>query len=321
MGEQYRILNTIGDSFAPEAKEILDELGQVDYLRPEPKDLFKLAAPYQVFVVGLGLNFDKDILEQARKLKVIATATTGLDHIDLKYAKNLGVKIISLRGEDEFLSSITGTAELAFGLLIDLARQISAGFASVKNYQWDRERFRGHSLFGKTLGIVGLGRLGKWLARYGLAFNMKVIACDPSAGAEIFKKLNCQKVDFETLVKKSDIITIHVHLTPATENMFNGEIFKKMKSSAYLINTSRGKIVNEKDLLKALKNKTIAGYAADVLADELDFAKRFKEHPLVEYAGKNNNLIIVPHLGGMTYESRQATDIFIAEKLKKWLLK
>lgn len=103
--------------------------------------------------------------------------------------------------------------------------------------------------------------------------------------------------------------------------MFNKTAFSRMKNNAYLINTSRGKIVNEKNLLEALKNKKIAGYATDVLADELNFDKKFKNHPLVEYARKNSNLIIVPHIGGMTYESREATDIFIAQKLERYFKK
>ena len=187
-------------------------------------------------------------------------------------------------------------------------------FDSVKGYQWDREKFRGHNLYGQTLGIVGFGRLGKWVARYGKAFNMNVIYYDPYVDND-----ECEKKSFDELLSKSDVISIHVPLNNETENMFDSSIFNKMKNSAYLINTSRGKIVNEDDLLKALEERQIEGYGTDVLADELEFAKDFSNHPLVEYAKKNQNLIIVPHIGGMTYESRIATDVFIANKLKKHL--
>ena len=128
-----------------------------------------------------------------------------------------------------------------------------------------------------------------------------------------------KKVSFDALLKTSDCISIHVHLGKDTENMFSAREFGLMKKTAYLINTSRGKIVNEKDILAALKKKTIAGYATDVLADELSFEKGFRNHPLVEYAKKHDNLIIVPHIGGMTNESREATDIFMAKKLKQFL--
>lgn len=315
----YKILNTIGDVFTPEAKEILGQWGKVDYLIPAQDKLAEIVGEYDIFVVGLGLNFTKEIFDKATNLKVIATATTGLDHIDVEYAKSKGIEILSLRGENEFLDTITGTAELAFGLLIALVRQIPAGFDSVKNYEWNREKFRGHSLYGKTLGIVGLGRLGKWMARYGVAFGMKVIACDPYVTDEIFEKLNCRKVNFENLLKESDVVSVHVHLNKETENMFNKNAFEAMKKTVFIINTSRGKIVDEKDLLEALENKKIAGAASDVLANELDFDKNFTSHPLIEYTKHNNNLIIVPHIGGMTYESREATDIFIAQKLKRYL--
>ncbi len=317
----YKILNTIGEVFTPEAKKILEQIGEVDYLIPAQDKLAEIASQYNIFVVGLGLNFTKEIIDKATNLKVIATATTGLDHIDVDYAKSKGIEILSLRGENKFLDTITGTAELAFGLLIALARQIPAGFDSVKNYEWGREKFRGRSLYRKTLGLVGLGRLGKMMVRYGSVFGMNIIFFDPHKSQKDAAKLKCKKVSFGDLLTKSDVISVHVHLNPETENMFNKAVFARMKSVAYLINTSRGKIVNEKNLLEALKKRRIAGCATDVLADELNFDKKFKNHPLVEYARKNSNLIIVPHIGGMTYESREATDIFIAQKLERCLKK
>jgi len=316
----YKILNTI-PNFSKKAREILSQIGEIDYLRLTQQELEEKIWQYQILVVGLGLNINRQALAKANNLKIIATATTGLDHIDLGYAKSRGMEVLSLRGENEFLDTITGTAELAFGLMLDLMRHISAGYESVKKYEWNREKFRSYSVAGKTLGIVGLGRLGKIMARYGNAFGMKVVAYDPNLNGEEFKRLNCEKVNFETLVKKSDVISLHVHLNKETENMFSKDIFEKMKQEAYLINTSRGKIVNEIDLLNALKNKKIAGYAADVLADELNFKLEFCNNPLVEYVKNNGNLIIVPHIGGMTHESREATDIFIAKKIVKFIKK
>lgn len=317
----YKILNTVPGIFSEKGKEILSSLGEVDYLHPTQSELEEKIAGYDILFVQLGLNITKSVIDKASNLKVIATATTGLDHIDAEYAKSKGIPIISLRGEDEFLMTITGTAELAFGLMLDLMRKSHPAFLSVKNYEWNGKKFCGHNLYGKTLGIVGLGRLGKLMARYGNAFGMEVIAADPYADSKTFGEWGARQADFDALFEESDIISIHVHLSPETENMFNAEIFKKMKKTPYLVNTSRGKIVNEADLLESLKNKTIAGYAADVLASELDFGKTFFSHPLIEYAKQNNNLIIVPHIGGMTYESREATDVFIALKLKKFLKK
>lgn len=311
----FKILNTIGEKFSPQGKEILASLGQTDYLDLDQNGLLNIIEKYDIILVGLGLNIDKEVIDKAKNLKIIVTATTGLDHIDISCAESKSIKILSLRGENEFLDTITGTAELAFGLIIDLLRYTPWAFDDVKNYHWDREKFRGYNLSGKTLGIVGLGRLGKMMAVYARAFGMKIIYCDPRVDNKEY-----EKADFEKLLAQSDVISIHVHLNNETENLFNKEAFSKMKKSAFLINTSRGKIVNEEDLLEALKNNKIAGYGTDVLADELEFEKNFSNHPLVEYSKNNRNVIIVPHIGGMTYESRELTDIFIAEKLKNFLI-
>jgi len=308
-----KILNTV-QPLTPEAKEILEQTGEVVDFSLTQSDVSASLADVDAAFIGLGFNFHKDVLEQAPRLKVIATATTGLDHIDVAYAKEKGIEVLSLRGEEEFLNTITGTAELSFGLLLDLSRSISNSFADVKNGNWEREKFRGHTLFGKTMGIVGLGRLGKMMARYAQGFGMKVIAFDPHISDDVFTQCGVEKTDFETLLKNSDVISIHVHLTTETENMFDAQVFCKMKPHSMLINTARGKIVNEKELLQALESKQIAGYAADVLCDELNFGKNISD-PLIEYAKTYNNVIITPHIGGMTQESREATDIFIAQKL------
>lgn len=315
---KLKILNTIGKVYTKEAKAILNKVGRVDCLDLNQKQLLKIIPRYDAVVCGLSLDFNRLALSQARRLKILATATTGLDHIDVGYAQKMGIEVLCLKGETKFLNTITGTAELAFGLLLDLVRYISRSFELVKNYQWDREKFRGHNLSGKILGVVGYGRLGRMMAKYGQAFGMEVLVFDPYI-SKLGSKV--RKVGFDVLLERSDVVSIHVPLNKETENMFNKVVFKKMKTSAYLINTSRGKIVNESDLLEVLKNKQIAGYATDVLADELSFGKTFSRHPLVEYAKRHKNCVIVPHLGGMTYESREATDIFIAEKMVEWCKK
>ncbi len=310
---KYRILNTIGKEFDPKAKEVLDRVAKVDYKIPTQKQLLKIIGDYDYVLCGLGLNFDKEVLSKAKNLKSIATATTGLDHIDIKFAEERGIKILSLRGENEFLDTITGTAELALGIMITLARNAHTSYKAVLNGEWDREKFKGHSLFGQTLGIVGLGRLGKMMARYGHALGMKVIYTDPNVDLNIKEY---KKVELEQLLKESDFISIHIHLKPETEYLFNSNTISKMKSSAYIINTSRGKIVNEKDIINAIKNKRIAGYGTDVLDGELAFIKNdCSNHIIVKYAKKNPNVFIVPHIGGMTHESRRDTDVFIAKKL------
>ena len=315
---KYKILNTI-KNFTPKAMDILNDLGSVDYLSLDQEDLLKEISDYDILVIGLGLDINKKIIDKAKNLVVIATATTGLDHIDLEYTKKKNIEVVSLKGEDKFLDSISGTAELSFGLMICLMRLIVPSFNSMMNYQFNREKFRGHNLSGNTLGVVGLGRLGKLMVKYAKAFNMRVIAYDPYEDKDVFENNNCELVSFETLLKDSDVISIHVHLNEETEGMFNIDTFQNMKKSAYLINTSRGKIVNENELLNALENRNIAGYATDVLADEMNLINNFNNNALVKYAKNNDNCLILPHTGGMTFESREATDVFITKKTVEFL--
>lgn len=314
----FKILNTIGEEFASEGKHILGEVAEVLYRIPSQEELQIIIAEYDALLVGLGLQIDREVIDAGAKLKAVATATTGLDHIDVAYAQVKGIEILSLRGETEFLNSITGTAELAWGMLIALYRRIPQAFDAVKRYEWDRDAFKGYNLYGKTLGIVGLGRLGRWMARYGKAFGMRVLFYDPIVSQ--MEAGDYMKVRLDKLLDESDAVSIHVHLLPETEGMIGADEFRKMKQGAYLVNTSRGKIVDEAALLAALQSGHLAGYATDVLADELSFPEQgFRNHPLVEYSKKHENLIIVPHIGGMTHDSRIATDVFMAEKLKRFL--
>lgn len=312
-----KILNTIGENYTQEAKDILESLGHVDYVSWDQSSLLENIHEYDVAIIGLGLVFDAEVLDKATNLKVIGTATTGLDHIDLESAKRKSIDVLSLRGEDAFLSTITGTAEIAWGLLLSLVRKIPSSFDHVKAYGWDRSVFRGHELRDSTLGIVGYGRLGKMMDRYARAFEMRVVVHDPYVSEEDASSLDATLVSFDELLRESDAVSIHVHLSDETQGMFDASVFQKMKNTAVLINTSRGKIVDENHVLDALQNGVIAGYATDVLAEELSFDQNFSNHPLVEYAKEHDNLIIVPHIGGMTVQSRAKTDSFIAGKLQQ----
>ena len=312
----FKILNTIGVAFADEAKKKLEVLGEVTYKIPTQVELEKEIENFDMIVVGLGLLVNKTVITNGKNLKVIATATTGLDHIDVSFAEEKGVKVVSLKNDLEFMKKITGTAELAWGLLVALARKIPSSFDSVKEGHWQRENFKGNSLSGKTLGVLGLGRLGTLVAGYGKAFGMEVLFCDPN----VESLEGTRKVSFEELLKESDCLSVHVHLTKETENMISEKEFNQMKNGCFIVNTSRGKIVDEDALLKVLKDKKVAGYATDVLSDELDFGEQIPEsNPMLQYAKENTNLIIVPHTGGMTHESRILTDIRVVEKIEESL--
>ena len=319
MQKKLKILNIRGEGFAQEGKQILEQLGQVDYVDiNSEKELLEKIEPYDVLVVGLTAKITSEILTRGKNLKIVATSTTGTDHIDLEAAKKKGVTVVSLKDDREFLNSVTSTAELAFALMLIVSRNLLPAMISVRQQNWD-EKFMGHSLYAKTLGIVGLGRLGSMMARFAKPFNMKVVATDPGIGDDYFKQLGVEKLSLPELLKQSDFVSIHVHLSKETEGLFNLAAFSAMKPSAYLINTSRGKIVDEADLLKALEKRYLAGYATDVLDGELSFVPGLAEHPLIAYSKTHANVIITPHVGGVTAESREATDIFTAKKLVKLL--
>lgn len=304
-----KILNTIGPQFNPEAKSMLARIGEVSYGVLSQDALKRTIGGCEVLVVGLGLSVGKDVIDAVPRLKLIATATTGIDHIDVAYAREKGIEVLSLQDED--LREATGTAELAFGLLLALVRHIPEALGDVRRGNWMREKFSGNNLSGKTLGIVGLGRLGSMVAQYGKAFGMRVVAYDPYQDASDIAQL----VDFNMLLSESDVVSVHAPLTDETANMFNRKAFGRMKQTALLVNTARGAIVNEADVLAALEKKTIAGYATDVLAGETELSGDVSRHPLVVYAREHGNLVITPHIGGNTIESRAATDKIIAKKV------
>jgi D-3-phosphoglycerate dehydrogenase len=270
-----------------------------------------------ILVVRLKHNIDKAWLDQMPNIKVIASPTTGLNHIDMAEAEKRGIKIICLRGHTDFLDKITSTAEEAIGLMLALVRKFPWAFEHVKGGSWNRDLFKGNQLAGKTLGILGLGRLGKMVARYAKAMDMKVIASDPYVDAGTMTRNSVEKVSMEELFKKSDVVSIHVLLTDQTQNLVKAEHLKLMKPSAFFINTARAEILEKGALEKALQEKWIAGAAIDVMWDEKGDGSHLRDNPLLELAHKSNNLLIVPHIGGATYEAMQITEDFIADLVKK----
>ncbi|MGH7003865.1 MAG: 2-hydroxyacid dehydrogenase, partial [Alphaproteobacteria bacterium] len=208
------------------------------------------------------------------------------------------------------------TAELAFGLVLALDRRLKPAFAAADRGDWARERFTGFQLFGKTLGVLGLGRLGGISVRIGQGFGMRVIAHDvrpvSMAGVEM--------VDLVTLLSRADVLTIHVHLTPETEGLVDAAALARMKRSAILINTSRGRIVDEAALADALRRGIIAGAGLDVIDGEWLSDEERMRHPLVVHARNHDNLVISPHIGGATVESIYGARVFMARKVADWLL-
>lgn len=282
-------------------------LASVATVSDDLKDL----ATCTILLTSVETRIDAAMMDRAPYLKIIAIPATGTDTIDEQAASTRTIEVVSLKGETEFLSGITSTAELAFSLILSLLRKTHAAADAVKRYEWDREAFRGVSLHGKTLGVIGLGRLGTMMARYAQCFGMRTIAFDPKPKDTLDKCLLLPLLD---VLSQSDILSLHVPLNEETDGMINAKTLGMMKLGAYLINTSRGKIVDEKVVLTMLKKNHLAGYATDVLTDEL-FLSPEKKHPLIEYAKTHANVIITPHIGGMTVEAREKTDMFIAQAI------
>ena len=315
---QIRILNAEPVGYCDEARTLLRAIGDLDERSVSSRaELLSIIPQYDVLIVRLAFQIDREVIDAGVCLHVIASATTGLDHIDVEYAQSRGIVILSLKGETEFLRSIPAAAEHTWALLLALIRRISWAYQSVLDGEWNRDAFRGHDLEGKRLGIVGLGRIGERVARYGLAFEMDVGAYDPYKREAI----SSQVTRFDRLSKlltKSDVVSLHVPLNAETLRMISHQEFSTMKPGALLVNTSRGAVIDEAALLQALSSGHLGGTALDVLCDENTLPSK-ESHPLIEYAKTHRNLLITPHLGGATCESMERTEVFMANKLKIFL--
>lgn len=311
----YRILNIEPGDYCDQARSILQRIGALDEKEISVVELKEEIGNYDVLIVRLRNQINKDILDKATKLKAIVTATTGLDHIDTKYASEKGITVLSLKGEIEFLNSIWATAEHTWGLLLSLLRKIPASVQDVIAGNWQRDKFKSHELHGRTLGIIGYGRIGHKIAAYGKTFGMDVIAYEPDKNKHVS---GIRFVDnMPELMREADVISVHVPLEEKNVKLIEEKELAETKKGAILINTSRGEILDEAALLKYLENGHLAGAAIDVLTDER--ISSLKENPLVKYAASSSNLLITPHIGGATYESMAKTEIFMAEKLAAFL--
>jgi D-3-phosphoglycerate dehydrogenase len=309
----YKVLNTVDFSGCDYAFDNLRSIAIVDSVKPDKKSVSEIIHKYDVYISTLEFRLDRDLIDKAVNLKVVATPSTGTDHLDLNYLSEKGILCFDLSKEYDLINSFSATSELAFILLQVVNRKIYPAISSAKSGFWGRETFCGNQLLGKTMGIIGVGRLGKISSRIANGYGMKVI------GNDIVNKdvPGVEMVAIEELCERSDFISIHVHLNESTRNLICKKLFSLMKSTCILINTSRGALINENDLLEALQNKKIAGAGLDMIDGE--WLDNKLSHPLVEYSLKNDNLVITPHIGGVTYESIYGARIFIAEKIFKYL--
>jgi len=250
-----------------------------------------------------GFVLDKDLLDGS-SIKIINTCSTGTNHIDMEYCSDVGISVWSLTKDMELINDLPSTSELAFGLMCSLFRKINSGFDSVKDGNWNYEPFMGKQIKGSSIGIIGFGRLGKIMKNFCQAFGMEIYIYDPYQGYP----------DLSELLLNADTISLHVHVTNETRDMVDKNFLSSMKSGGYLINTSRGELVDENAVIDFIRDGHLAGYATDVIRDEFGDRKISK---LVQYAKGNSNVIITPHVGGMTWEGQTKAYKWAINKFKE----
>lgn len=260
------------------------------------------------FIVRNMTKVNLDLLREAKSLKVIGRAGAGYDNIDVAAASQQGI-VICYSPEENAVS----VAEHVFGLLLALARKIPAADRSVKNGGWERKKYHGYELMGKTIGILGLGKIGFRVALRAKAFGMRILAHDAYLSPTSWQvtESGATLVSLDDLLAQADFLTIHLPLTKETKGLLNLQAFQKMKPTSCLINTSRGEVLVEKDLYQALKEGRIAGAALDVREEE----PPPKESPLHEF----ENVILTPHTAGLTYEAQEKVVAAVAEDVDRVL--
>lgn len=300
----------ISDSLSERGVEILKKAGlKVDVkTKLTPAELIQEIPNYDGLIIRSATKVTKDVIAAAKNLKVVGRAGSGLDNVDIPAATKRGIVVMNTPG-----GNTVTTAEHTFALLMSMARQTPQANASVKSGKWEKNKFMGMELFNKTIGIIGIGQIGSYVAKLAQGANMTVLAYDAFLSPENARKLGVEVVDLDALFSRSDIITIHAPLTTETKYMINAASIQKMKHGVRIINCARGGIVNETDLCEALKSGKVASAAFDVFEKEpVDSA-----NPLLA----QENFICTPHLGAATNEAQENVAWAIAEQLVDFLVR
>ena len=299
--------------------EILESIFEVTYMDdPSSEEVISVIGDYEAIYTNPNKSkvfIGEDVLNAAKKIKVICTASTGTNHIDKSYAKKLGLPILSLTEERQVINRISSTAELAFSLTLASLRHVVRGHKAVLDGEWNYEKYIGRQMNSLTIGVIGYGRLGSMYSKYCKAFDSHVLVYDP------YKKVNDKDIEqvsnLRHLIEKSDVIAIHVHVTEETIGMIDKACFKEMKKDVVIVNTARGDMVNELDLVSFLKQNPEARVATDVLADEI---KNRKNSPLLKYSLLSEQVIITPHIGGMCREAQEIAYGHAAKRLLNFFI-
>ena len=293
----------VADPISDSAREKMKAAGLELVLRDKDKDgpLTEQIKGFDCIIVRSATKVTSEVFEAANSLRLVVRAGVGLDNVDLQAAKDHGVKVLNTPE-----APTVSVAEMVFALMFALARRITAADSSMKDGRWEKKKLKGVELWQKTLGIIGLGRIGYEVGKRATALGMTVLAYDVVDIDRLCKEIGAERVGFDELIKRSDFITIHVPLLPQTRGMIGSEQFKIMKQSAFLINTSRGGVVDEAALLEALDSGLLAGAALDV----------FENEPPTDWAiAKHPKIIATPHLSSSTVEAQTRVGELTAQKV------
>ncbi len=292
----------ITDPIAEDGIELLRREAEVDVrLHPAPDDLRQLIAGYEALIVRSETKVTKEVIDAGGRLQVIGRAGTGVDNIDLDAATERGVVVVNAP-----TGNIISAAEHTIALMLALARRLPEAYASLRAGRWERERFVGVELRGKTLGVVGLGQVGTEVALRARAMEMRVIAHDPYVPVERAQSLGVELVSQDELLSQADFITLHVRLTDSTRNLLGEEQLHRVKPGVRIINTARGELIEDEALVRAIDDGRVAGAAIDVFREEPP-----GESPLL----KHDKIYVTPHLGALTPEAQERAAVDVAEQV------
>ena len=302
----YKVLVT--DPISDKGLAIITDAGLELVYEPalSPDELNAAVVDVHGWVIRSGTTITAEHLELAKKLQVIGRAGVGVDNIDIKAATNKGVLVMNMPD-----GNTISAAEHTMALISTLSRNIQLGHLGLMNGECNRHKLAGNELRGKTLGVVGLGRIGRELIKRAHGFEMKILGYDPYVNQEMFNPEKVKVVDLDELTTESDFISVHVPLTDNTRDLYDANRLAMMKPTARIINVARGGIINEADLANALNNGVIAGAALDVFVSE----PLGEDSPLVTA----KNILLTPHLGASTHEAKEGVSLGICEQVRDFL--
>jgi D-3-phosphoglycerate dehydrogenase len=298
----------VSDPIDQAGLDVLSQVAQVDVKTGlPPEELVKLIPDYDALMIRSGTRVTQEVIEAGKLLKIIGRAGVGVDNVDVPAATRRGIVVVNSPE-----GNTIAAAEHAVAMMLSLSRHIPAADQSMKVGQWNRKQFTGVEVYKKTLGVVGLGKIGSHVATVARSLGMELLAYDPFISAERADQLGCRLVDLDLLMREADYITLHLPRTPETTHIINADMLATMKPTARIINCARGGIIDEPALAEAIKAGTIAGAALDVYEEE-----PLGESPLREL-GKS--VILTPHLGASTEEAQVNVAIDVAEQIRDVLL-